>query len=702
MQISRIVVKNFRNFEHLDVELGRNVVLLGENSVGKTNLLEALRLVLDPSRERRLYREDFHRPNPPFKGSQIEVHVYFSGFQDNPVLYGKVFPNCIIQPEPLEAQVSYVYRPKENIPPQDANGRDDYRAIIYGRGDVSNDVRREIHSHLNLRVIPALRDIDKDIAVWQNSPLRRLTNLMSLADNPEFIQVVAQVGSATRALQQIDPIRELQESIKQRLLDMVESIFTFDPQIGMLPSDPAALQRALRLFLDENLSLDRSSLGLANVLYLTLLMLEIEQRKQQTAEDEDQGEKYQFTILAVEEPEAHLHPHLQRLVFRDFLRWDPPVFLSTHSPHIVSVAEADSFVVLKKNPEGDIQATSTAKLSRLPAWKPDWSSAKYDLERYLDATRGEIAFSKGVILVEGDAELFLVPAFAAKLAEPVRNLKKDAEQAQYLENLAERTRKLIEINDEVEQLIENGFVPCTLDGAGVSVCSVAGTDFTLYARFLGPDGLNLPFAVITDGDRYIGLKDKVKELTNPQATQINQDDQDSIRNMCEIGQWDDLRSKLEQLGYGVYAGLDRGIQLARLVDAGNVQSLENSFSRGRWDEVRRGLSEIGIFVNNWTLEAELATLYREELIDVYKELGASAQKQDNMRNQLVDGSQRAIERFITRIEETGKGKGRFAQRLSGKVEGERVPEYIRSAIRYILCQTVPTLFADSTDINAEE
>ena len=78
-------------------------------------------------------------------------------------------------------------------------------------------------------------------------------------------------------------------------------------------------------------------------------MLEIEQRKQQKAEDEDRGEKYQFTILAVEEPEAHLHPHLQRLVFHDFLRWETPVFLSTHSPQIVSVAEADSFVVLKRD-----------------------------------------------------------------------------------------------------------------------------------------------------------------------------------------------------------------------------------------------------------------------------------------------------------------------------------------------------------------
>ena len=35
-----------------------------------------------------------------------------------------------------------------------------------------------------------------------------------------------------------------------------------------------------------------------------------------------------------------------------------------------------------------------------------------DLERYLDVNRGEIVFSRGVLLVEGDAECFVVPMLA--------------------------------------------------------------------------------------------------------------------------------------------------------------------------------------------------------------------------------------------------------------------------------------------------
>lgn len=62
MQISRITIRNFRNFKALDVRLGQHAVFLGENKVGKTNLLFALRLILDPAMPdsmRRLRLEDF-------------------------------------------------------------------------------------------------------------------------------------------------------------------------------------------------------------------------------------------------------------------------------------------------------------------------------------------------------------------------------------------------------------------------------------------------------------------------------------------------------------------------------------------------------------------------------------------------------------------------------------------------------------------
>jgi putative ATP-dependent endonuclease of the OLD family len=47
MYLSRVQIINFRNFAALDVDLDANVVMVGENRVGKSNFIFALRLVLD-------------------------------------------------------------------------------------------------------------------------------------------------------------------------------------------------------------------------------------------------------------------------------------------------------------------------------------------------------------------------------------------------------------------------------------------------------------------------------------------------------------------------------------------------------------------------------------------------------------------------------------------------------------------------------
>ena len=71
MRLSRITIENFRNFKLFDVQLGEHAVVIGENKVGKTNLLFALRLLIDPAvpdSMRRLRFEDFGdglpRPQP--------------------------------------------------------------------------------------------------------------------------------------------------------------------------------------------------------------------------------------------------------------------------------------------------------------------------------------------------------------------------------------------------------------------------------------------------------------------------------------------------------------------------------------------------------------------------------------------------------------------------------------------------------------
>jgi putative ATP-dependent endonuclease of OLD family len=88
VHISRIEIENFRAIASLDLmDLPSAVVVVGENGTGKSTLLEALRLVLDPSlsdSDRELDEDDFYDGlDRPFCGAEIRVAVEVTDFADD-------------------------------------------------------------------------------------------------------------------------------------------------------------------------------------------------------------------------------------------------------------------------------------------------------------------------------------------------------------------------------------------------------------------------------------------------------------------------------------------------------------------------------------------------------------------------------------------------------------------------------------------
>lgn len=560
MRISRVCIENFRNFKLLDVELGQNIVLVGENKSGKSNFIEALRLVLDPSlsdSDRQLTEQDFWDGDeePPFNGRQIKIEVQFTDFatEDSPeYLPLSWLSDCFITVDVERiAQLTYIYY-EDKKPNAPSSGQDDYAFKIYPGKDPNKLFNiKGMRKDIPLCLIEALRDIAGDNKTWHRSPLNRLLKLIDLP--LEKLQPYAdQIKKVSeKVVAEVHPLNDLESEIKERLKKMIGSLYQIDPQLGINATTPQTLIEALKLFADgaQRRSLDRVSLGLQNVLYLSLLSLMLE--KQQINRS-TRNEAF-LPIVALEEPESHLHPHLQRLVFRDFLsaaqNRKQPVLISTHSPHLVSATSIKNLVLLKDCGLDGSKAVSAYKFVQ----SLDDRSYK-DLERFLDITKSEMIFSKGVVFVEGDVEMLLIPEFAEILKKP-------------------------------------------LDQFGISVCNVYGTHFGHVVTLANE--LDIPFIVLTDGDKFeevTGLKRAINLLER-----LNPLRQKRLKILHEDGRKDVVRKFLRCKGIFV----NEWTLEPSLLESGLADELKQTFDElgeELGQKVRAGSNHIDSYLKSKTDE----------------------------------------------------------------------------------------------------
>ncbi|WP_051687998.1 ATP-dependent nuclease [Curtobacterium sp. S6] len=397
MHISRVSLTNYRNFARTNVALTPGVnTIIGENGSGKSNLFRAIRLLLDDTfatRRHDLRDTDFHRGLSDWRGHWIVIKIEFGDVSDDEAVQSLLLQHTADDSTGDTDRATYalVFRPntqKRNelstlttgdhkglLALQEAITLDDYERVLLGKmsvdltnpdeyarivGDFDNvifpstknnslpnytaetgvPVQRDMSlwREFSLSYVPALRNVVADFNDPRKNPLRTLLSIRS-EEIPEgdFDDILEMVRELNESIEGRDDVQDVTRGIKKTFKDAVGE--TYSPTSmkiqSELPLKSSDLFQSLKLYVSEHgdsalRGLHEMSLGGANLVYLTLKLLEFEyQSKRQAIAN----------FLLIEEPEAHIHTHVQKTLFNRVTFENTQIIYSTHSTHISEVSE---------------------------------------------------------------------------------------------------------------------------------------------------------------------------------------------------------------------------------------------------------------------------------------------------------------------------------------------------------------------------
>lgn len=458
MHISKLQLLNYRNFERANILFKKGVnTIIGENGSGKTNLFRSIRLLLDDNMLRsatKLQEKDFHRGLNDWRGHWIVISLEFEEVSQDEAIQSLFLHGVgnIEQAAIARATYNLIFRPKASIRlrlSQLAGGDrgglagvvqsitiEDYETVLTGRSTADftdptvyanlvgdfDAVRFppdlnppeigaripgifSITKEVSFTFVQALRDVVADFQNNRTNPLLTLLKSKSGAINPtEFDPITAKVKDLNDSIENLKDVKDVRNDIRRTINDAAGE--TYSPSALSIRSDLSdeadRLFQSLKLFVGESEqghegAIHDLSLGGANLIYLTLKLLEFKYQ---------QAKPSFANFLLIEEPEAHIHTHIQKTLFDKLNYEHTQVIYSTHSTHISEVSNVENINVLgRSGVRCEVYQPSTG----LDAEQVG------NIQRYLDAVRSNLLFAKSLILVEGDAEEILIPIIIKKV-----------------------------------------------------------------------------------------------------------------------------------------------------------------------------------------------------------------------------------------------------------------------------------------------
>ena len=466
MHLAKISIKGFRNLDGFTINLhpGLNVIL-GENNIGKTNLLDAIRLVLTTPYGNdgiRLSTDDLTRQKTEDadnaaaereQSNTIEINLWFEQLSDEE--QAEFLDLLNYTPPDITATVHYkaIYNP----------ATDRWTTHRWGgnRPNADSSIPDDVLQSLSITMLGALRDAANVLQPGRLSRLARV--LRTLATNEDQQAVEAIIRAANDALEANPFITRVQTKIHDKNYQAIGPHLSQKSMIRTSEPSFVRIAQNLRLVIDNNPNrapttpinnndleeLRNNGLGYNNLLYLATVMTELHTARAAT-----------MPLLLVEEPEAHLHPQLQTRLADGLQQREEAkkvqTIVTSHSPTIAAHVPLDTLTIIHTTPHGT-QATNLTT--------PQLSDAEGgQLRRLIDVTRASLFFARGLIIVEGITEAILLPVFARRLGTP-------------------------------------------LEDRAVSVIPICGVQFGTIAKLFARDRLQIPTCLVTDKDPTITNRD---------------------------------------------------------------------------------------------------------------------------------------------------------------------------------------------------
>jgi len=479
MYISKVIIKNYRNFNNFEIELKPFTLIIGENNIGKTNLLNAIGLIFSQDitffKKRILEIDDINyeaiqtfRKNVSVWNEadellfpDVKVEVILTGFDSSKVKQ-ELRKSVVKEKEKLETRNAILENQEAAISDWfvDSNFKEAKLTYHFGfRGDIKkwakeqkdkniehidfpidkceysifggidNTKRVEFYflRMLKMELLDALRDAQKELIA--NNDTKLLYKILNNRDKNNFKDIKDKLGELDKIVGKNFELKNVKDEIEALLtklsLEHSDNQNNIDFKFSSLEHTEILKKLAIQ-YGDNPISVERNGLGRNNILFMSIVLSHL-------TSEAIRVQNVFFRVVGLEEPEAHLHPQLQEHLAKNIesqTNDEMQIILTSHSTHITSKLDLEKTVVLYRNHKtneinGHYILGGFEGVGKNGDVRDDAESKKHKryLSRYLDATKSTLLFGRKMILVEGISEQILIPRFFEIYTEKQGNKK---------------------------------------------------------------------------------------------------------------------------------------------------------------------------------------------------------------------------------------------------------------------------------------